>query len=101
MVAHWIKLDGSAISATCPFIPHLPINWFAASNDKMCYFIIIRDNRTESVLLHGSDACEWQKTPISSGFCGGGAERDRTADLLIAKREGVDVARRQWTASLR
>ena len=32
----------------------------------------------------GTDSREWQKIPISSGLGGGGAERDRTADLLIA-----------------
>ena len=30
---------------------------------------------------------EGRKLPISSGLGGGGAERDRTADLLIAKKE--------------
>jgi hypothetical protein len=40
---------------------------------------------------HVSDAREGQKTPTSSAFCGGGAERDRTADLLIAN-EGLAPA---------
>ncbi len=50
---------------------------------------------------HGSDVYEWQKMPISSDFSGGGAERDRTADLLIAKLEVIEVARQQWTACMR
>jgi hypothetical protein len=39
-----------------------------------------------------------RKMPVFTGFSVGGAGRDRTADLLIAKRERFEVARRQWTA---
>jgi hypothetical protein len=38
---------------------------------------------------------EWRKTPTSRGVVVGGPERDRTADLLIAKVDAIEVARRQ------
>jgi hypothetical protein len=54
---------------------------------------------------HGSDTREWQKLPTSSALWGGGAERDRTADLLIANEAlsqlSYGPAKTPWPLALR